>query len=101
MEGEKPWDSTYQYQCKKKMFEEHKEELGESRAVALANVWANYHFLNCSYPPEALAAINSWGPPPRDAMYEEKMKELKDREAIMAGDKPTSQKKKQRMQMHM
>jgi len=45
MEGEKPWDSTYQYQCKKKMFEKHKEELGESRAVALANVWANYHFL--------------------------------------------------------
>ena len=45
MDGEKPWDSTYQYQCKKKMFDKYKDELGESRAVALANVWANYHFL--------------------------------------------------------
>ena len=42
----------------------------------------------CSYPPEALEAIKSWGPPPRDRMYEDKMKELKDREAVMAGDKP-------------
>jgi len=47
------------------------------------------YLAGCSYPPEALAAINSWGTPPRDAMYEEKMKELKDREAIMSGDKPT------------
>ena len=42
----------------------------------------------CSYPPEALEAIKSWGPPPRDRMYEDKMRELKDREAVMAGDKP-------------
>ena len=45
MDFEKPWDSTYQYQCKKKMFDEHKQELGDDRATALANVWANYHFL--------------------------------------------------------
>ena len=42
---EKPWDSQYQYQCKKKMFESHRAELGDERATALANVWANYHFL--------------------------------------------------------
>ena len=63
MDAPHPWDSTYQYQCKKKMFEKHRAELGDERAVSLANVWANYHFLGRCYMTTCLllnGAINSF-----------------------------------------
>lgn len=115
-----PWESTYQYQCKKDMIDKHGKHHGEERVVALANVWANYHFLGCSYPQvgvlhnlyqstlsehsvewqtidseiifnqcsnntqDALNAVKSWGPPPKDQMYEDKMMELKERQKLDA-----------------
>eukprot|EP00116_Pleurobrachia_bachei_P016756 sb/3477018/ len=103
---EKPWDSQYQYQCKKKMFESHREELGDERATALANVWANYHFLDlinvpqsgCEYPYEALEAIKSWGPPPRNKMYEDKMREIKERDAVNSEQRSMTKRPQQKRQ---
>ena len=42
----------------------------------------------CDYPQAALEAIKSWGTPPRDKIYEEKMKEIRDREAVKAEAPP-------------
>ena len=40
-----PWESQYHYKCRVFKIQEYNEALGELRATALANVWANYHFL--------------------------------------------------------
>ena len=40
-----PWESQYQYKSRVYKIQQHTESLGLLRATALANVWANYHFL--------------------------------------------------------
>ena len=43
-----PWESSYQYRCRAGKIREFAPRLGPLKATALANVWANHHFLGQS-----------------------------------------------------
>ena len=43
-----PWESGYQYKCRVYKILQYTPTLGSLSATALANVWANYHFLGNS-----------------------------------------------------
>ena len=45
MAVEFPWESRFEYKCRADKIAQYTAAMGELRATALANVWANVHFL--------------------------------------------------------
>ena len=57
-----PWEARHEWEARLDFVEDRLEAFGLQKALNLSMVWANIHFLGCSYPPNTEAMVAGYRP---------------------------------------
>ena len=63
-----PWESRFQWLCRRRFAEAHKDRYGLEKAISLSMVWANINFLGCEYSSKTTSLVSHYPVPESDDM---------------------------------
>ena len=69
-----PWEPKHEWESRIKFVEDNVERFGLQRAINLSMVWANVHFLGCSYPSHTQELVAYYPLPDRETLKMERKK---------------------------
>lgn len=63
-----PWESRFQWLCRRRFAEAHKDRYGLDKAISLSMVWANINFLGCEYSNKTTSLVSHYPVPDSNDM---------------------------------